>query len=100
MTKSKTGKMGNILTINGGSSSVKFALFESGDEPRRIVSGEIERVADGEAAVKVVAEKLRGKGDVWAIGHRIVFGGIKLLEHQRITAGVLSELKRVANIDG
>jgi acetate kinase len=28
-----------ILTINGGSSSIKFALFESGDSLRRISGG-------------------------------------------------------------
>jgi acetate kinase len=31
-----------ILTINGGSSSIKFALFEAGDSLRRILKGGIE----------------------------------------------------------
>jgi hypothetical protein len=30
-----------ILTINGGSSSIKFALFEAGDSLRRILEGGI-----------------------------------------------------------
>ena len=29
----------NILTINGGSSSIKFALFEAGDSLRRMSFG-------------------------------------------------------------
>jgi acetate kinase len=33
-----------ILTINGGSSSIKFALFDAGDSLRRILSGGIERI--------------------------------------------------------
>jgi acetate kinase len=33
-----------ILTINGGLSSIKFALFEAGDLLRRILEGEIERI--------------------------------------------------------
>jgi acetate kinase len=33
-----------ILTINGGSSSIKFALFEAGDSLRRILEGRIERI--------------------------------------------------------
>ena len=33
-----------ILTINGGSSSIKFALFESGKSLARILEGEIERM--------------------------------------------------------
>ena len=32
-----------VLTINGGSSSIKFALFEAGGAPQRILSGELER---------------------------------------------------------
>ncbi len=28
-----------MLTINGGSSSIKFALFEAGDALRRILGG-------------------------------------------------------------
>ena len=33
-----------VLTINGGSSSIKFALFEPGEPPGRVLSGQIERV--------------------------------------------------------
>jgi acetate kinase len=34
-----------ILTINGGSSSIKFALFEAGGGAlRRILGGELERI--------------------------------------------------------
>ena len=38
-----------ILTINGGSSSIKFALFEAGDSLRRIFEGVIERIGLPEA---------------------------------------------------
>ena len=34
----------HILTVNGGSSSIKFALFEAGNSLRRILGGEIERI--------------------------------------------------------
>ena len=44
-----------ILTINGGSSSIKFALFEASDPLRRVLEGDIERIGLPEAA-------LRGKG--------------------------------------
>ena len=36
----------HILTINGGSSSIMFALFEAGDSLRRILQGGIERIGD------------------------------------------------------
>ena len=38
-----------ILTINGGSSSIKFALFEAGDSLRRILESAIERIGLPEA---------------------------------------------------
>ena len=42
-----------ILTINGGSSSIKFALFEAGDSLRRVLEGEIERIGLPEATLRV-----------------------------------------------
>ncbi len=44
-----------ILTINGGSSSIKFALFEAGDSLRRILEGSIERIGLPETAWRVKA---------------------------------------------
>jgi hypothetical protein len=42
-----------VLTINGGSSSIKFALFEAGDSLRRILEGVIERIGLPEATLRV-----------------------------------------------
>jgi acetate kinase len=42
-----------ILTINGGSSSIKFALFEAGDALRQILDGGIERIGLPEATFVV-----------------------------------------------
>jgi acetate kinase len=42
-----------ILTINGGSSSIKFALFEAGDSLRRILQGGIERIGLPDATLRV-----------------------------------------------
>jgi acetate kinase len=42
-----------ILTINGGSSSIKFALFEVGDSLRRILEGGSERIGLTEATLRV-----------------------------------------------
>jgi acetate kinase len=42
----------NVLTINGGSSSIKFALFEAGDSLRRILEGGIE-MTDRQIAAKI-----------------------------------------------
>ena len=42
-----------ILTINGGSSSIKFALFEAGESLRRILEGGIVRIGLPETALRV-----------------------------------------------
>ena len=42
-----------ILTINGGSSSIKFALFEAGDSLQRILAGGIDRIGLPEATLRV-----------------------------------------------
>jgi acetate kinase len=42
-----------ILTINGGSSSIKFTLFEAGDSLRRILAGSIERIGLPESVFAV-----------------------------------------------
>lgn len=42
-----------ILTINGGSSSIKFALFEAADPLKRILSGAIERIGLPKATLRV-----------------------------------------------
>ena len=34
----------HILTINGGSSSIKFALFEAGESLKRVLAGGIDRI--------------------------------------------------------
>ena len=53
-----------ILTINGGSSSIKFALFEAGDSLRRILQGGIERIGLPEATLRVEDLNLR---DIFSI---------------------------------
>ena len=37
-----------ILTINGGSSSLKFAVFAAADPIERVLSGRVERVGRGD----------------------------------------------------
>ena len=119
-----------ILAINGGSSSIKFALFavaaDDDSQPGRVSSGEIERIglpgttlviagangqtldrreiaaSDHEQAAERLIEWLReplAAGQLVGIGHRIVHGGTKLVEHQRITEALIAELKRTIPLD-
>lgn len=65
-----------VLALNGGSSSLKYALFR-GEETQ--LRGSIERLGSGDraAAVGAVFSELerRGLGAPDAVGHRLVHGG-------------------------
>jgi acetate kinase len=116
----------HVLTINGGSSSIKFALFEAGDRLLRILGGEIARIGlpqaafrvkgqnpadnftrsvtapDHEVAVGVLMdwiEKRSGHDALTAVGHRVVHGGPKYSEPQQITANMIEELHRLSPFD-
>jgi acetate kinase len=115
-----------ILTINGGSSSIKFALFEAGDTLLRILAGELERIGVPDAALRVKGlnpadnfsrpvtapdhtvavavlmdwiEERTGNDALTAVGHRVVHGGPKYSEPQRITAEMVDELHRLSPFD-
>ena len=114
-----------ILTINGGSSSIKFALFEAGDSLQRILEGAIERIGlpepilrvkgsnqadnfsrpvtapDHTAAVGALMDWIEerwGRDALTAVGHRVVHGGPKYSEPQRITAEMVEELAPAQSI--
>jgi len=115
-----------ILTINGGSSSIKFALFEAGDSLRRILEGGIERIGLPEATLRVkgldhednFARSVtapnhtvavgalmdwieeRSKHDaLTGVGHRVVHGGPKYSKPQRITPEMVEELHQLSPFD-
>ena len=115
-----------ILTINGGSSSIKFALFEAGDSLRRILDGGIERIGLPEGTLRVkgsdkadnfsrlvaapnhtvavsalmdwIEERIGGVA-LTAVGHRVVHGGLKYSEPQRITTEMVKELHQIEPFD-
>jgi acetate kinase len=118
-----------ILTINGGSSSIKFALFRpprGGERPARLLGGGMERIGlpgttltfretpdsrpaampmqaanHEEGAARLIdwlLKRVRPES-VAGIGHRVVHGGIHLLEHQPVTDALVAELKRTQPLD-
>jgi acetate kinase len=122
----KSNCMKSILTVNGGSSSIKFALFEVGTTLERIFAGKIEGVGqpqgrftvkgsgednnfsrplaapDHEAAVGALMDWLQPRidpGALAAIGHRVVHGGPKHWEPTRITPELVKELRRIIPFD-
>ena len=115
-----------VLTINGGSSSIKFALFEVGAALRRMLGGELERIglpeatlrvkgsnpadnfsrpvtaADHTAAVGALMEWIEehsGRDALAAVGHRVVHGGPKYSKPQQVTAEMVEELHRFSPFD-
>lgn len=113
-----------ILTVNGGSSSIKFALFQAGESLRRVLAGHIEgiglsqgrfevkgekdpvsrpvAVPDPVTAVNILmdwmGERMQG-GELAAVGHRVVHGGPKYWEPQPITPELIAELHQLSPFD-
>ena len=114
-----------ILTINGGSSSIRFAVYEAGDTPRRRLDGKIDRI--GLSGTNLIVNDPAGKPQVlrrlaaadhrtaagflldWlvaqpvfasvkAAGHRVVHG-MKHSEPERVTPELLDELHRITPYD-
>jgi len=115
-----------VLAINGGSSSLKFALFDKGRSLERIISGEIERIGstkakfsyrdgsngpqkkhylvvpDHRAAAVFLLHWLDqhfGLRGIIAVGHRIVHGGNRFIEPTLVTSQLLKELRRLSPFD-
>jgi acetate kinase len=115
-----------VLTINAGSSSIKFALFEAGADAKRQMSGNLERIGQpdstiawrsrddapsarepvpattNESAIGPLMQWLDshvGLDSICAVGHRVVHGGPNYAEPHRVTPAVVAELKRLSPID-
>ncbi len=115
-----------VLTLNAGSSSVKWALFRMDSLPVRAATGKIERIGlrdgivtvtdvatghnerrieqvpDHAASVRLLIDQLAqsGKGlSVQAIGHRVVHGGSRYADPQVVSAAVMEELRRLSPYD-
>ncbi len=114
-----------ILTLNGGSSSIKLAVYELTEPPTRGLHGSLARIGlpnptltvtdpatgspvitpvaapDPATAVRLLVDWLEKQpvfANVTAIGHRVVHG----LEHQapeRVTPELLTELNRIRAYD-
>lgn len=83
-----------VLTINGGSSSLKYGLFDAGDPPKRIRSGKFERVENHAAKVPELLEAI-GEAPVQAVAHRIVHGGPRYFDPAPVTPEMLDELRHL-----
>jgi acetate kinase len=114
-----------ILTINGGSSSIKFALYEIEEPLKRGLHGKVDRIglsgtnltfhdptkkqpesrklaaADHKSAANSLIDWLEARPDfasVKAVGHRVVHG-MKHTEPEIVTQELLDELHRLRPYD-
>ena len=110
-----------VLTINGGSSSIRFAIYEAGATLRRRLDGKIDRIGSSGSTLAVnessekppILRRLAGANQrtavgclldwleeqptfasVNAVGHRVVHG-MKHFEPERVTPKLLAELRRI-----
>ncbi len=117
-----TTRKESILVINGGSSSIKFAVYENGKSLERGLSGHINRIGltdtaltftdpatnqpggcpvDGgnySGAVKFLVHWLEKQpvfNSIKIVGHRVVHGR-EHTEQERITPPLLEELRQIS----
>jgi acetate kinase len=113
--------LGTILAVNAGSSSIRFAAFESAGLLRKVLTGKLDRIgmqgttltvtgSSGEARVPLQGagtnhsaaagfllswlERQSLLDGVKAVGHRVVHG-MRHSEPERITSRLLKELHRI-----
>jgi acetate kinase len=85
-----------VLAVNGGSATVKSALFTFGAAPRALVRETIQKNGTTQAAglVDWIDRQTRAI-DLVAIGHRIVHGGARYHDPQLVTATLLDDLRQL-----
>ena len=115
----------SLLTINGGSSSIRFALFDADEPPLRLLDGKVDRVglsgtnltfkdatgqsqnsrtidsSDHRSAVGFLLDWLETQkvlASVKAVGHRVVHG-MTHSEPELVTPELLDELHRITAYD-
>jgi acetate kinase len=117
-----TADAGVLLAINGGSSSIRFAVYDGTKPLRRGLAGKVDRVGlsgmtlnvegvtgqardsraidigDRRSAVEFLLDWLATQVEVKAVGHRVVHG-MAHSEPERVTPELLDELRRITPYD-
>jgi acetate kinase len=113
----------NLLTINGGSSSIRFAVFAPERPPKPLLQGKMERIGSDDAnlcvdhgperaptrikaaikssAIGFLLDWLESQplfNSIGGVGHRVVHG-MQHTDPERVTAQLLDELKSIIPFD-
>jgi acetate kinase len=112
-------RMPTVLTLNGGSSSIRFALYDADNATTKLLDGKIDRIGVSGTCMNVAGMRtpIDGVGHqsvvdflmTWlgsqtffphlaAVGHRIVHG-MRHSSPERITPTLLAELRRIVPYD-
>lgn len=86
----------NLLIINAGSSSVKFGVYSLSDNSC-IFHKTIDRLSDVREGIKQIPEILQANNlnKIFAIGHRVVHGGLEFLNPVLINEQILAKLRKL-----
>jgi acetate kinase len=115
-----------LLTINGGSSSIKFGLFNPIDPPQRVMGGGINRIGlnetffqargldpkddfsrrvalpDFKSGVSLLmdwVDQRFGRDGLCAVGHRVVHGGPTYSDPVRVNRAMIEDLRKLSPFD-
>ena len=114
----------SVLAINSGSSSLRFTFFKTGESLAPILTGKFERIGLPDAGLSLtdvranqsderridapnhvacvsqlleLLEQKAGDSSVSAIGYRVVHGGPRYRDPQRVDEAMLVELRRISS---
>ena len=120
-----TTSAAQVLTINGGSSSIKFAIYAAVEPLKRLLDGSVDRIGMSGTTLKYDDQRTRhedsrpldtsdskstvaflmdwlaeqdGFETVQAVGHRVVYG-MQHTEPEVVTPELLEELRRISPYD-
>ena len=117
----------SVLSINAGSSSIRFSFHGAGSPPAKMLDGKIERIGQGGTNLSLSASELGTDpppcvsvdaadwhsaaaflmgwleahplfADVQAVGHRVVYG-MSHTSPERVTEALLAKLKAITPYD-
>ncbi|MFZ2100500.1 MAG: acetate/propionate family kinase [Oricola sp.] len=117
-------RSGAILTVNAGSSSIKFSVYAAGDEPEERLRGQVDRIGDSDAVLAIErqdgsqkrfqighADHRAGMAAILAhaghaldgeavvgVGHRVVHGGANFNAPVVLTDGIIDRLAELESL--
>jgi acetate kinase len=114
-----------VLTLNGGSSTLKFSIYQIGATEELLLCGKLDRIGsekgrflvtgqndesladesvslpDQQSALRLLLDRLPSfkVGSFDAIGYRVVQGGPRHLSPELVTPALLDELRAITSLD-